>query len=68
MSYSAPFPGWEWTRAIELIESGGVDAAAVIGAVYHLDDAARPFTDLRESGGRLLKVLYHVGTDGGGAR
>ena len=68
MSYSAPFPGWEWTRAIELIESGAIDAAAVISDIYSLDDAARPFTDVRESGGRLLKVLYRIGANTEGRR
>lgn len=63
MSYSAPFPGREWTRAVELVGSGAVDTDALISNVYPLGDAARPFTDVRESGGRLLKVLYRIGDD-----
>jgi L-iditol 2-dehydrogenase/galactitol-1-phosphate 5-dehydrogenase len=63
MSYSAPFPGREWTRAVELIGSEAVDTDALISNVYPLGDAARPFTDVRESGGRLLKVLYRIGDD-----
>jgi L-iditol 2-dehydrogenase/galactitol-1-phosphate 5-dehydrogenase len=63
MSYSAPFPGPEWTAAVELIECGAVDVAALISQVYTLDQAERPFLDVQEQAGRLLKVLYRIGAD-----
>jgi L-iditol 2-dehydrogenase len=61
MSYSAPFPGYEWSTAVELIASGAINVDQLVSKVYRLEDGAQPFHDVRDSGGGLLKVLYNVG-------
>lgn len=63
MSYSAPFPGTEWTDALRLIESGAVQIAPLVTRIYSLEDGAQPFLDVRASKGSLLKVLYRIGGD-----
>ncbi len=63
MSYSAPFPGHEWTEALELIASGAVQVEPLVSREYSLADGALPFTDVRDAKGSLLKVLYRIGGD-----
>lgn len=63
MSYSAPFPGYEWTAAVDMIATGKVDVEPLISHVYSLRDAARPFEDVKSARGKLLKVLYKPGVD-----
>lgn len=63
MSYSAPFPGHEWTEAIRLIHSGAVRVAPLVSQVYELSDATRPFLDVQAAHGAMLKILYRVGGD-----
>jgi L-iditol 2-dehydrogenase len=61
MSYSAPFPGNEWTEAIRLIDSGAVTVEPLISKIYRLVDCALPFTDVRAARGSMLKILYEIG-------
>lgn len=63
MSYSAPFPGREWSTALDLIASGAVDVASLVSREYSLADTAAPFHDVRAARGDLLKVLYRVNGD-----
>lgn len=60
MSYSSPFPGTEWSEAVELMADGAVDVSELVSDEYTLSDAGRVFDDVRQSGGRMLKVLYRV--------
>lgn len=60
MAYSMPFPGQEWSRAVDLIASGAVDVEPLISREYTLEDGPQPFHDVRDSHGALLKVLYRV--------
>jgi L-iditol 2-dehydrogenase len=63
MSYSAPFPGPEWTEAMHLIATGAARVDPLVSRVYSLDDGPQPFLDIRASKGALLKVLYRIGGD-----
>ncbi|WP_052374585.1 galactitol-1-phosphate 5-dehydrogenase [Actinomyces israelii] len=67
MSYSAPFPGHEWTQAVELLASGAIDADAVVSREFPLDSGAAAFDAVRGGRGALLKVLYAVGGENAGA-
>ena len=60
MSYSAPFPGYEWSAAIGLIASGAVNAEAMVTGEYALTDGARAFEDIEDPGGLRLKLLYRL--------
>ena len=67
MSYSAPFPGHEWTQAVELLASGAIDADAVVSREFPLDSGAAAFDAVRGGRGALVKVLYAVGGENAGA-
>ncbi|WP_316670502.1 galactitol-1-phosphate 5-dehydrogenase [uncultured Propionibacterium sp.] len=60
MSYSAPFPGYEWPAAVGLIASGAVDAESMVTGEYALDDGPRAFEDIRDPHGLRLKLLYRL--------
>lgn len=60
MSYSSPFPGKEWHVALSLLESNAFNPDLLISKKYHLNEGAAAFYDLKESQGRMLKVLYSV--------
>lgn len=66
MSYSAPFPGHEWTQAAELLSSGAIDADKLISKEFGLETGAAAFNAVREGKGALLKVLYAVGGEEAG--
>lgn len=42
-SYSAPFPGREWTSAIDLIKTGKVDVVSFISHRFGVDEVAKAF-------------------------
>ncbi|MFO7321913.1 MAG: galactitol-1-phosphate 5-dehydrogenase [Chloroflexota bacterium] len=46
MSYSAPFPGHEWTESVEKIQSGELNMQAMISHRCPLSDAPRVFADI----------------------
>lgn len=57
-SFSAPFPGWEWTKAVELFESGQVKSDAVITHRLKLEDVADTFEKLDKGGMFFNKILF----------
>ncbi|MFK4566335.1 galactitol-1-phosphate 5-dehydrogenase [Enterococcus sp. UD-01] len=61
MSYSAPFPGYEWATALDFIERGMIHLRPLITGVYHLTDAAEPFYALTEKNSKHIKALYEIG-------
>jgi L-iditol 2-dehydrogenase len=46
MSYSAPFPGHEWTESIEALCDGRLDMETVISHRYPLSEVTRLFEDI----------------------
>lgn len=66
MSYSAPFPGHEWTHAVDLLSSGAVDADTMISREFPLSSGADAFHAVRNASGSLLKVLYSIGGERAG--
>ncbi|MDO5646020.1 MAG: galactitol-1-phosphate 5-dehydrogenase [Dermabacter sp.] len=61
MSYSAPFPGHEWTWAMAFIKNNRDSIDRLISAEYSLDDGPQPFLDIRHGSGSILKALYRIG-------
>jgi L-iditol 2-dehydrogenase len=43
MSYSAPFPGHEWTETIAALQDGGLDIETIISHRYPLSKAPEVF-------------------------
>lgn len=61
MSYSGPFPGFEWRAALEYLSKGIVDTNLLITGVYSLEDKEIPFDKMKEVNSEEVKVLYEVG-------
>jgi L-iditol 2-dehydrogenase len=46
MSYSAPFPGHEWTESVQAIQDGSLDMETMISHRYPLGEVTRIFEDI----------------------
>ena len=57
-SFSNPFPGWEWTTAVQLFEDGKVKADAVITHRLKLEETAGIFARLDQGGLFFNKILF----------
>lgn len=61
MSYSAPFPGHEWTDAVRILGSGLIDPELLITHEVPLPEAVRGFEAMRSRDEHRLKVMFRVG-------
>lgn len=61
MSYSAPFPGSEWTSALEFLSKKIINPEKLITGLYKLEDRAKPFEDMVKKNSMAIKVLYEIG-------
>lgn len=57
-SFSNPFPGWEWTKGIELFENGSVKSDVVITHRLRLEDVSDTFKKLDAGGMFFNKILF----------
>ncbi|MFX3617869.1 MAG: galactitol-1-phosphate 5-dehydrogenase [Sporolactobacillus sp.] len=60
MSYSSPFPGYEWNAGLHYIEEGKIDVKPLISGIYHLEDKEKPFIDMVEKNTDRIKLLYKI--------
>ncbi|WP_315068603.1 galactitol-1-phosphate 5-dehydrogenase [uncultured Clostridium sp.] len=60
MSYSAPYPGYEWTTAVEYIKEKKIDLKSMITNVYKLEDGVIPFEIMRDKNACATKVLFEI--------
>lgn len=60
MSYSAPFPGAEWSTAARLLADAAADPAQIVTHEFGLDQAADGFAVMRSRESRRLKVMFAV--------
>ena len=60
MSYSAPYPGYEWTTAVEYIKEKKIDLKSMITNVYKLEDLLVPFQTMRDREACATKVLFKI--------
>lgn len=60
MSYSAPYPGYEWTTAVEYIKEKKIDLKSMITNVYKLEDGLVPFQIMRDKDACATKVLFEI--------
>lgn len=60
MSYSAPFPGFEWHAALRYLATGAIQTEPLITSLYSLADQALPFEKMREKESQEVKVMYEV--------
>ncbi|CEI82066.1 Galactitol-1-phosphate 5-dehydrogenase [Oceanobacillus oncorhynchi] len=60
MSYSAPFPGFEWTAALQYMKDGKIDVKALIHEVNPLEVKEEPFQKMIDPDNHSIKFLYDV--------
>lgn len=61
MSYSAPFPGFEWQSALHYLTEGIIDLTPLITGIYTLEDGSLPFEKMVEEGSQEVKVMFEIG-------
>lgn len=60
MSYSAPFPGYEWETGLRYMATGKIDVKPLITEVFELEDKAIPFDKMVEKNSAAIKLLYAI--------
>ncbi|GCF92552.1 galactitol-1-phosphate 5-dehydrogenase [Enterococcus florum] len=60
MSYSAPFPGYEWETGLRYMSTGKIDVKPLITGLYQLEDIALPFDKMVEPNSEAIKLLYAI--------
>lgn len=58
MSYSAPFPGSEWTAAAEYLAAGKIQTEELISHRFKLSDGIKAFETLTDRNSGAIKVMY----------
>lgn len=67
MSYSAPYPGHEWSEAVEILSGLGESARGFISHVFDFTNAAEGFEVIRDPQQDRLKIMFHVSDESGSA-
>ncbi|KYG89874.1 galactitol-1-phosphate 5-dehydrogenase [Metasolibacillus sp. FSL H7-0170] len=60
MSYTAPFPGFEWKAALQYLRDGMIDVKPLINEIYRLEDKDLPFVKMKDPKNHAIKYLYQV--------
>ncbi|MFD1064921.1 galactitol-1-phosphate 5-dehydrogenase [Oceanobacillus locisalsi] len=60
MSYSVPFPGFEWTAALQYMKDGKIDVKPLIHEVNPLEVKEEPFEKMIDPDNHSIKFLYDV--------
>lgn len=60
MSYSAPFPGFEWKAALQYIRNGVINVKPLINEIFKLEDKELPFQKMRDPENNSIKFLYEI--------
>ncbi|WP_440870361.1 zinc-binding dehydrogenase [Staphylococcus shinii] len=60
MSYSAPFPGYEWKVGLNYISQGKIDVKPLISEVFKLEDKNVPFDRMINPNLSSIKYLYEI--------
>lgn len=61
MSYSAPFPGLEWTESLEAVVNGGLNMEAMISHRFALSEAPGVFESIRKHTMSHRKIIFYPG-------
>jgi L-iditol 2-dehydrogenase len=59
MSYSAPFPGSEWTESLEAVRDGSLDLEAMISHRFPLSEAPRVFEQIARREIPYRKIIFY---------
>jgi L-iditol 2-dehydrogenase/galactitol-1-phosphate 5-dehydrogenase len=60
MSYSAPFPGYEWDTAVRFIKEGKINPKELITNTYKLEAGINAFKIMRDKTQLTVKVMFEI--------
>ncbi|TFJ91673.1 galactitol-1-phosphate 5-dehydrogenase [Lentibacillus salicampi] len=60
MSYSTPFPGYEWKAGLQYIKDGIIDVKPLIDEIFELEDKEKPFDRMKDPSSSSIKYLYKI--------
>lgn len=60
MSYSAPYPGYEWGTAARYIQEGKIQTAPLITHTFQLEDGVAAFQTMRDRNANAIKVMFRI--------
>ncbi|SJZ38173.1 galactitol-1-phosphate 5-dehydrogenase [Pilibacter termitis] len=60
MSYSAPFPGYEWEAGLRYMATKEIDVLPFITGIYKLEDKSIPFEKMIEKNSTQIKLMYEI--------
>ena len=60
MSYSAPYPGYEWETAIWYLKEGKVKVRDMITHQFRLKDGIKAFQTMRNTEIESVKVMFDL--------
>ncbi|MBT4287947.1 MAG: galactitol-1-phosphate 5-dehydrogenase [Deltaproteobacteria bacterium] len=60
MSYSAPYPGNEWTTAVRYLEKGVIDSRSIINQAVPFENIGEIFNEIKTSGNMNRKIILEL--------
>lgn len=60
MSYSAPYPGYEWTTALQYIKENKINTDLFLTHIYGLEEGINAFYTLRNPEKNSIKVIFEM--------
>ncbi|MFB9759870.1 galactitol-1-phosphate 5-dehydrogenase [Ectobacillus funiculus] len=60
MSYSAPFPGYEWTAALQYIKEKKINTELFLTHICRLEEGINAFYTLRNPEANSIKVMFEL--------
>lgn len=60
MSYSTPFPGYEWSAAIRYLTKKQINVSPLITSLHPLEDKNIPFDNMVKNNSKEVKILFEI--------
>lgn len=60
MSYSSPYPGYEWTTAIRFLKEGKIDTKSLVTNVFKMETGVEAFKLMRDKNALAIKVMFEM--------
>lgn len=60
MSYSAPYPGYEWTTAAQYLKEGKIKVEPLVTHNFKLEDGMEAFQTMKDKTAGAIKVMFTI--------
>lgn len=60
MSYSAPYPGYEWTTATRFLKEGKIKIEPMVTHSFKLEDGLQAFQTMKDKAAGSIKVMFTI--------